>query len=78
MSHRDWSDVSGFPADPTPAEVAENVRQCAEAIVANCRALPSLTTVTGRNSLHECNAILGRLVYERSKLLRGGKGAEAL
>ncbi len=78
MAHVDWGDVSGYPADPTPAEVAENVRQCAEAIVANCRALPSMTTLAGRNSLHECNAIYGRLVWERSKLLRGGKGAEAL
>lgn len=78
MTARDWSDLSGFPTDPTPAEVLDNVRQLAEAVAANCRALPTLATVPGTHALHASNAIMGRCIYERSRLLRGGEGAKEL
>jgi len=71
---RDWGDLSRFPTDPTPAEVAENVRQLAEMVVANCRALPSLTTPEALHSVHDANAVAGRLIYERSGMLRAGNG----
>lgn len=75
---RDWSHLDNFPTDPTPAEVLDNVCELAEMVVANCRALPSMATIEGLHSVHEANAIAGRLILERSTLLRAGNGATAL
>jgi len=75
---RNWADLSGFPTDPTPAELRGNVQALAEAIVGNCRALPLTGSVEALHTIHAANAVLGRLIFERSCLLRAGNGAAKL